>query len=68
MEEVLPLMCNCDHLAMQAIHAALIREGTCVTSDCCDCCIVGNKSPIAEEYKLVAAENGLLLSVREKSR
>lgn len=48
------------HLAMQAIHAALIREGTCVTSGCCDYCIVGDRNPMA-------AENGLLLSVERSS-
>ena len=65
MEDVLPVLCNCDHLAMQAIHATLIREGTCVTSDCCDYCIVGDKSPMAKEYEIVKAENGLMLSVRK---
>jgi len=65
MEDVLPVMCNCDHLAMQAIHAALIRKGTCVTTDCCDYCIVGDGNPIAAGYALVKAENGLLLSVRK---
>ena len=68
MEDVLPVLCNCDHLAMQAIHAALTREGTCVTSDCCDYCIVGDKSPMAKEYEIVKAENGLMLSVRKESR
>ncbi len=29
MEDVLPVMCNCDHPAMQKLHACLIREGTC---------------------------------------
>ena len=65
MENVLPVLCNCDHLAMQAIHASLIREGTCVTSDCCDYCIVGDRNPIAAEYELIKAENGLLLSVKK---
>ena len=65
MEDVLPVMCDCDHLAMQAIQASLIREGTCVTSDRCDYCIVGDKNPIAAEYVLVKAENGLLLSVKK---
>ncbi len=64
MEDVLPVMCNCDHLAMRKVHACLIREGTCVTAGECDYCIVGDKSPLAEEYELVKAENGLLLSVR----
>ena len=68
MEDVLPVLCNCDHLAMQAIHAALIREGTCVTSDCCDYCIVGDESPIAEAYELVKAEKSLLLSVKKEAR
>ena len=60
----LPL-CNCDHLAMQALHAVLIREGTCLTSDCCDYCIVGDRDPIAEKYELRKAENGLWISVRK---
>ena len=65
MEDVLPLMCNCDHLAMQKIHACLIREGTCVTADCCDYCIVGDRDPLAKEYELVRSGNGLLLSVKK---
>jgi len=46
----------------------LIREGTCVTSDCCDYCIVGDKHPMAKEYEIVKAENGLMFSVRKESR
>ena len=65
MEHVLPVMCNCDHFAMQKLHATLIREGTCITSDCCDYCIVGDKSPMAAEYELVKNEDGLLLSVKK---
>ena len=64
MEDVLPVMCNCDHLAMHKIHAALIRKGTCITSDCCDYCIAGDKNPIVQKYELVKSESGLLLSVR----
>ena len=64
MEHVLPVMCNCDHFAMQKLHATLIRKGTCITSDCCDYCIVGDKSPLAAEYELVKNEDGLLLSVQ----
>ena len=62
MESVLPVMCNCDHFAMQKLHATLIREGTCVTSGCCDYCIVGDQNPLAAEYALVKDENGLLVS------
>ena len=67
MEDVLPVMCNCDHLAMQALHACLIRQGTCVTSDHCDYCIVGDRNPLAKEYDLVKKENGLLVSVKRGS-
>ena len=49
-------MCNCDHLAMQKLHACLIREGTCVESPCCDYCIVGDRNPIAQEYRLMKKE------------
>jgi len=66
MEDVLPVLCNCDHLAMQALHAALIREGTCLTADCCDYCIVGDRHPLAAQYALQKAENGLLLSVKKE--
>ena len=66
MEDVLPLMCNCDHLAMQKIHACMIREGTCVTADCCDYCIIGDRNPLAKEYDLIKSDNGLLLSVIKK--
>lgn len=68
MEDVLPLMCNCDHLAMQKLHACLIREGTCVTSDKCDYCICGDQNPLAKKYELRQAENGLLLSVKKDEK
>ena len=68
MENVLPMMCNCDHLAMQKLHACLIREGTCITSNCCDYCIVGDRHPLAKEYELMKAENGLLLSVKKEPK
>lgn len=66
MEDVLPVMCNCDHMAMQKLHASLIREGTCCTAACCDYCIVGDRNPIAEEYELKKADNGLWLSVKKE--
>ena len=65
MEDVLPLMCNCDHMAMRKLHAMLIREGTCCTGACCDYCIVGDRNPMAQAYRLVRLENGLLVSVRK---
>ena len=68
MEEVLPVMCNCDHLAMQKLHACLIREGTCCTSDCCDYCVVGDQNTLAKEYELVKSDNGLLISVKKERK
>lgn len=68
MEDVLPAMCNCDHMAMQKLHAALIREGTCCTGACCDYCIVGDQSPLAKAYELVKKENGLLVSVKKETK
>ena len=65
MEDVLPLMCNCDHLAMRKLHATLIREGTCCVGDVCDYCIVGDRNPLAAQYALVTRENGLWVSVRK---
>ena len=65
MEDVLPVMCNCDHMAMQKLHATLIREGTCCTSERCDYCIVGDRNPIAGQYELATRENGLWVSVRK---
>ena len=68
MEDFLSVMCNCDHLAMRMLHASLIREHTCVTSDSCDYCICGDRNPLAREYDLVRAENGLLVSVKKEER
>ena len=65
MEDVLPVMCNCDHIAMQKLHACLIREGTCCTAECCDYGIVGDKNRLAAEYELVKTGNGLLVSVKK---
>ena len=65
MEDVLPVMCNCDHMAMQKLHATLIREGTCCTSDVCDYCVVGDRNPIAGQFELATRENGLWVSVKK---
>ena len=55
-------------IAMQKLHASLIREGTCVESPCCDYCIVGDRHPLAQGYELVRKENGLLVSVKKQAR
>ena len=68
LEDVLPLMCNCDHLAMQKLNATLIREGTCGTSECCDYCIVGDRNPLAANYENVKNEQGLIISRKTKGK
>ncbi len=65
MEDVLPVLCNCGHLAMQKLHACLIREGTYAESPRCDYCIAGDRNPIARKYALVKKENGLPVSVKK---
>ena len=65
MEDVLPVMCNCDHLAMRKLHAILIREGTCCSERSCDYCIVGDRNPLAQDYVLKKMENGLWVSVKK---
>ena len=66
MEDVLPVMCNCDHMAMERLRAVLIREGTCVTSDRCDYLIAGDRNPVAAEYERRTADNGLWISVKKQ--
>ncbi|MBR4223364.1 MAG: L-2-amino-thiazoline-4-carboxylic acid hydrolase [Oscillospiraceae bacterium] len=60
----LPYMCNCDHLALQRLHAGLIRTSTCGVGDICDYTIVGDRSSLYAQYRTVTNEDGLLLSVR----
>ena len=58
----MPLMCNCDHIALNMIHAGLIREGTCFTGDVCDYCVLGDQNPLYKEYVLERNADGLLIS------
>ena len=67
MLNVLPLLCNCDFYGISEIHGTLIREGTCGNSDVCDYRVVGNRNPLAKEYKIVTDEKGFLVS-RKKDR
>lgn len=59
---VLPLLCNCDHMAMQKLHAGLIRQSTCGIGPVCDYCILGDRHPLLDRYTLVTDPNGLWLS------
>ena len=64
--DVLPFMCNCDHLALNKVGTSLIRCGTCATSDVCDYCIVGSKSELAKKHELITDVNGLWLTRQKK--
>ena len=59
---------RCTRMAMQKLHAALIREGACCTGACCDYCIVGDQNPMTKAYELVKRENGLLVSVKKETK
>ena len=67
-EDDLPVLCNCDHIAMRKLHSVLIREGTCCTGSCCDYCIVPDKHPLAAQYELSKTENGLWISVKKEEK
>ncbi len=59
---VLPLMCNSDFFGIEQIHGTLIRCGTCGNSDLCDYCVVGDRNPLAKEYRIAKDESGFLVS------
>ena len=50
LSHVMPLLCNCDYIGMEYLHAGLIRYGTCMHGDCCDYCIVGDKNPLLKQH------------------
>lgn len=55
----MPLLCNCDYLAMGELGCELIRHGTCTNSDRCDYYIVGSKHPLVKEHPRRTDQNGL---------
>lgn len=59
---VLPVLCNCDYIAMQKLHAGLIRRSTCGIGSECDYCILGDRHPLLDRYTLVTDPNGLWIS------
>lgn len=68
LEHVLPLMCNCDHMALRKLHGGLIRCSTCGAGSVCDYCILGDRNPLMKNYTLATDENGLWLSQRVRDR
>lgn len=55
----MPLLCNCDYLAMRQLGCELIRHGTCTNGDRCDYYMVGSNHPIVKEHPLRKDQDGL---------
>lgn len=55
----MPLLCNCDYLAMRALSSELIRHETCTNGNKCDYYIVGSNNPMVKEHPLKADQDGL---------
>lgn len=60
--EWIPLMCNCDYIALAHINAGLIRTGTCTECGECDYLVVGDDNPIMNQYEQIKGEKGLIVS------
>lgn len=60
--DILPALCNCDHIGLKEIGAGLVRHHTCGRGTECDYCIVGSKSPILKEHPLETDGDGLWIS------
>ncbi|MCM1190669.1 MAG: L-2-amino-thiazoline-4-carboxylic acid hydrolase [bacterium] len=65
--EWMPLMCNCDYMALSHIRAGLIRTGTCTESGECDYLVCGDENPVMNQYEQIKEETGLIVS-RKKQR
>lgn len=47
---LMPPICNTDYTAMELLHAALLRRGTCANGCVCDYRVVGDRHPDAQKY------------------
>ena len=50
LSEVMPALCNADFVAMELIHARLVRKTTCSNGDRCDYTICGDRDPYLNEH------------------
>lgn len=48
--DILPALCNGDYMAMELIHAKLVRRTTCGNGNVCDYAIYGDKDERLQEY------------------
>ena len=66
--EILPYLCNMDHLMIQALQLYLIRPKTCSNGDeICEYMIVADDSPLAKINPIVVMDSGLMLTKKEKN-
>lgn len=59
----MPLLCNCDYLAMRALRCELIRHETCTHGNKCDYYMVGSNNPIVKEHPLKTDADGLWYNI-----
>ena len=50
LSEIMPALCNPDYIAMEMIHARLVRRNTCANGDKCDYTICGDKDLYLNEH------------------
>ncbi len=56
--EIMPTLCNVDHVSMELVKTKLIRKTTCVESSKCDYCICSGNDEYAKEHPEYKDENG----------
>lgn len=49
--DILPALCNGDYIAMELMHAKLVRRTTCGNGNVCDYAIYGDKDERLQEHK-----------------
>ena len=57
---VMPALCNPDYMAMELIHAKLVRTKNCATDDVCDYRIVGSEDNYLKEHPQYTDEMGFI--------
>lgn len=56
--EVMPALCNPDYVAMELIHAKMVRKTTCANGCKCDYTICGDKDPYLKDHPEYRDEAG----------
>lgn len=56
--DILPILCNVDYVALETLHAKLIRTKTLGKDECCDYTICEDKDPYIKNHEEYIDENG----------